>query len=136
MGLLTNVAQYYVLTDMNEDALALATESLALGLAANLETDSIRCVLPLALALSAFNDNESAAKLLGFLETQFVTFDMAKDPPENAVFARLRERLSAALPAVELERSVLEGATFDVVSGLEFARTATYALRTRAALIG
>jgi predicted ATPase/class 3 adenylate cyclase len=130
---LANVAQYYAVAEMYDDALGLSSESLALALSANLEVDAIRPVLPMALALSALGDAESGAKLLGFLETQFVAFDMARDPAENAVFTKLRERLVAALAASDLERLRLEGAALDVPSGLDFARTAAAAVRARAA---
>jgi hypothetical protein len=130
---MSNVAQYYVIGGMHEDALALTCESLALALSANLETDAIRPVLPMALALTALGDGESGAKLLGFLEAQFAAYDLAQDPAELAVFARLRELLGAAFVPADLERLRLEGAALDVLSGLEFARTTAAAVRSRAA---
>jgi predicted ATPase/class 3 adenylate cyclase len=131
--ILTNVAQYYAIADMNEDALALASESLAVGLTANLETDALRSVLPLALAVAALGMADAGAKLLGFAEAQFTANDLFQDPPERAAFERLRERIGAALAPADVARLVGEGASLDLFSGLDLARTVAAAASNRTA---
>jgi len=107
---------------MNEDAFALASESLALARAANLDVDAIRPMLPMAVAVAQLGDVELAAKIFGFVESRFAIHDMAKDPVELAVFKRLDAVLANGLDSADFERLRAEGAAMDVAAGREFAR--------------
>ncbi len=77
---------------------------------------------------TGLGDAETGARLFGFVEEQFAVLDMARDPAENAVFARLEESLGAALPASDLDRLRAEGAALEVIAGIDLAR-ATVAAR-------
>jgi predicted ATPase/class 3 adenylate cyclase len=125
---LSNVAQYFVIAELNDEALELAGESLNLAFSANLEVEAIRPILPLALAVSSLGDAETGARLFGFVEAQFAAQDMARDPAENVVFARLQERLAAVLSSADLERHRADGAALEVLAGIDLAR-ATAAAR-------
>ncbi|MGH7727800.1 MAG: ATP-binding protein [Vulcanimicrobiaceae bacterium] len=127
---LSNTAQYLLAGGEVEEAIALARESLALAQSTNLPQSRFFALIPLALGVALRGNEQSAARLLGFLDARVVALDVPLDPPERLMRRRIVEALDTGLGPGAYENLLAEGAELPERDAIAEALAATAPLHT------